>query len=140
VSATDLHFYQCSLCKTVMCSVLRDSHRPCNGCLRWMKFLYSTPIRTDEQRAWARLGTVFNPRPPLPEQWRCVRCGETFTNFQHRYRLDGKCCVPCVQAESVPPLLTPAEQAASKAKTERLIQQDIDRQEAAYVAAEARKP
>lgn len=131
---TELHYFACSLCKTVMATVLKSRYRNCNGCFRWMKFQFTVPIETDEQRAIAARGTVFNPHPQPIEPWVCHRCGKTFTVESYRYRLDGKVCLPCAKAEEGPPR-PPTTQAEHEAYVQRytdLISEDIDRQEAAY--------
>ena len=61
MDATDLHTYRCSFCKTVATFPMRASLLKCVVCLRWLTWLYATPITTDEQRALADRGLVFNP-------------------------------------------------------------------------------
>lgn len=130
-----LFTYQCSLCKTLMVSVIKVRYRPCNGCLRWMKFLYAEPITTDKQREIAAKGTVYNPYLE-PTPWDCVRCGVTFTDIQPRYRPDGKCCRACVASEGVPPLATVEEMLAADDRINQLIRDDQERHERAYQEAE----
>lgn len=65
MAATALHLYRCSFCKTVATSPrwFNPLEHPikCNRCLRIMGYLYAQPIETEEQRAIAAQGIVFNP-------------------------------------------------------------------------------
>jgi hypothetical protein len=59
-----LHFYRCSQCHTTATTGVKrtpDLHLRCNACFRWMAFLWSLPIETDEQRGLAARGLVYNP-------------------------------------------------------------------------------
>lgn len=136
---TELHSYQCGLCKTWMTTTVKARYWECNSCdRRWMKFQYSTPITTDEHRQIAAKGTHWGPWKPQTPTWTCHRCGEAFTSRAFRWRVDGQVCIPCAKAEEGPPkpLLTKAQAEAERARYEALIADDIDRQEAAYQAAE----
>ena len=60
----ELHTYRCQRCKTVATSPVKHHYgRPlcCNLCHSYMKFMWSEPITTDEQRALAARGPVWNP-------------------------------------------------------------------------------
>ena len=58
-----LHWYQCSFCKVTATTTVRrhETRISCNACFRWMAFLWSLPIVSDEQRALAARGLVYNP-------------------------------------------------------------------------------
>jgi hypothetical protein len=55
-----LYLYRCKACLTVATNVVRASPR-CNGCHRYMAFLFTRPIETDDQRTLAARGIVYNP-------------------------------------------------------------------------------
>jgi len=60
-----LYVYQCRVCSTVAVAAHKAVYGDpltCVLCHSWMKFLYATPIETDEQRSWAKRGLVYNPR------------------------------------------------------------------------------
>lgn len=136
-TSTFLYYYQCSNCKTVMCAPVDDRFK-CALCARFMRFLYSTPVATDEQRQLHARGVVYNPHRAQPQPWTCVRCGDAFTDIRPVYRCDGKCCRECVAAETVPEPLTPEQQARERATRSEQVRNDQERLDAAYRAAETK--
>ena len=78
MSSQQIHFFQCSFCKsTATCTVLvRGSHIDCPLCHRWMAHKYSYAVQTDEDRALAARGLVLNPHLALdPNRLRhCDNC------------------------------------------------------------------
>jgi hypothetical protein len=123
-----LFYFQCSQCKTVATSPVFSPRYECVACRRWLKFLYRTPVHTPEQRELHARGVVYNPHRVAPQPWTCVRCGTECRDLRPTYRVDGKCCRDCVQAE-VPP------DRIELASVERA-REDQERLEAAYRAAE----
>ena len=59
-----LHTYQCANCGTVAVAAHKahygDPYR-CVLCRSMMRYQWSLPIVTREQRAWAARGIVYNP-------------------------------------------------------------------------------
>lgn len=135
-TAPKLFYFQCSLCRTTATSPIFSERYSCVACLRWMRFLYSTPATTDDQLALVKHGLVFNPHRIHPQPWTCVRCGEEFRDLRPTFRTDGKCCRDCVKAEAIPPLLTPEEQEADTAERAARAREDQERMDAAYRRAE----
>lgn len=63
MSAQELHFYQCSFCKSTATNTIRcaDVKIDCPLCHRWMRYLVSQPVVTDADRALHARGLVLNP-------------------------------------------------------------------------------
>ena len=60
-----LFFYQCPHCRTTAVTVVKHDWRDrplcCIECASYMRFKWEQPVTTDEERAWADRGLVFNP-------------------------------------------------------------------------------
>ena len=60
-----LFFYQCPRCTTTAVSVSRHDWRDrplcCVQCSAYMKYMWTHPVQTAEERGWADRGLVYNP-------------------------------------------------------------------------------
>jgi hypothetical protein len=135
VNRRELHYYSCSRCKRQMCrSTKADTWQRCDLCHCQMVHQWSVPVETPAQEALHARGVVYNPHPERAITWTCVRCEERFryTESIPTYRVDGRCCRPCVKAEAPAPLLTPDEQAARQARKAAARREMEESQERAY--------
>lgn len=108
-SADQLHTFQCQGCHVVLVVSFKSSRAErCLMCRRYLTFIKSEPVVTDEDRALHRQGRVWNPGAQGPKAWACARCGESTTEHG-RIRPDGRVCLRCYHAEAGPPLLTPEQ-------------------------------
>jgi hypothetical protein len=75
VVCTELHTYQCRVCKTIMTTPLKlqpgERRYSCVSCYGSMWFLFSSPITTEHEKALARRGSVYNPHIQ-----KCPICGD----------------------------------------------------------------
>ena len=133
-------YFCCSHCKTWAVALRKSGgYVRCNGCGGSKAFKYQAHgDMQDVIDACEHYGVAHLPLPQLDKLFPCDRCGEMVPNRERRSRPDGDVCRACYKAEEHPPvvLATPEEVKAHLASQKSAEREAIERQEAAYAAAE----